>query len=256
MNMEKADSSRGDQGASPADGTSPEATRASSKAESAASAPSEAGATAPKPASVGSLGKRRGGRVGRFFRKVLVWLVLVAVGFAAGVATYHFVRYEPQSEDLAQARMERDLADQSIAKLQAQIEAQNASLQEANNTITSLQGEKLALQDELGATTARLNLMQVLVDVTSARVALFGDDVERAKAALLDTQQRLSDLLPAIGEVDSALAESMPQRLNLIISGMDRNVETAKVDLELLTKDLLEVAAALSGSNPEEALNE
>jgi hypothetical protein len=86
-----------------------------------------------------------------------------------------------------------------------------------------------------------------LVDVSNARIALFLDDVEGAKAALTNTPQRLENLRPSITEYDTSLAQSMPQRLNLIVSGLERDVETAKIDLELFTKDLLEVEAAIFG---------
>jgi hypothetical protein len=37
----------------------------------------------------------------------------------------------------------------------------------------------------------------------------------------------------------------MPQRLALILAGLDSDIETATVDLELLTGNLLDVEAAL-----------
>jgi uncharacterized Zn finger protein len=90
-----------------------------------------------------------------------------------------------------------------------------------------------------------LKLFQVLDDVSNARLALSSNDVEGAKTALLNTPQRLDALLPHIAVIDASLAQSMPQRLNLIVSGLDRDPETAKFDLELFNKDLLEVEAAL-----------
>jgi hypothetical protein len=89
-------------------------------------------------------------------------------------------------------------------------------------------------------------LDQVLVDVSNARVAQFLDNVEEAKTSLVKTQQRLENLLPRIAEYDPALAQDMPQRLNLIISGLDRDTENI-IDLELITKDLLGIEAAVFG---------
>jgi hypothetical protein len=91
-----------------------------------------------------------------------------------------------------------------------------------------------------------LNLIQVVEEVGNARLALsVNDDVEGAKAALLNTPQQLDDLLPYIAGYDTNLAQSMPQRLSLIVSGLERNPETAQIDLELFTQDLLEIEAAL-----------
>jgi hypothetical protein len=140
--------------------------------------------------------KNQPGRLQRFFRKVLIWLVVLAIVFLAGFVTDHYLRYKP-------------------------------------------------LQDELKTATGHLELLQVQVDVSNARMALALDDVEGAKAALSNTQQLLDNLLPRIAVYDPNLAQSMPQRLSLIVSGLDRDTETAKIDLELFTKDLLAIEAAL-----------
>jgi hypothetical protein len=157
---------------------------------SQAPAPPEHAATSTKAE------KTQPGRLQRFFRKVLIWLVVLAITFLAGIVTDHYLRYKP-------------------------------------------------LQDELETATAHLELLQVQVDVSNARLALSLNDVEGAKAALFTTQQRLDNLLPHITAFDTNLAQSMPQRLNLIVSGLDRDPETAKIDLELFTKDLLKIEAAL-----------
>jgi len=135
-------------------------------------------------------------RLQRSFRKALIWLVVLAIFFLAGIATDYFLRYKP-------------------------------------------------LQDELNTTTAHLTLLQVQVDVSNARLALSLNDVEGAKAALSNTQQRLEKLVPRIANFDTGLAQSMPQRLSLIVSGLGRDPETAKIDLELFSKDLLKIEAAL-----------
>jgi len=140
--------------------------------------------------------KTQPGRLQRFFRKVLIWLVILAIVFLAGIVTDHYLRFKPS-------------------------------------------------QDELKTATAHLTLLQVQVDVSTARLALSLKDVEGAKAALFNTQQRLDNLLPRIAIFDPNLAKSMPQRLSLIVSGLKRDPETAKIDLELFTKDLLAIEAAL-----------
>jgi septal ring factor EnvC (AmiA/AmiB activator) len=140
--------------------------------------------------------KTQPNRLQRFFRRALIWLVVLAIFFLAGIATDHYLRYKP-------------------------------------------------LQDELNTTTAHLTLVQVQVDVSNARLALSLNDVAGAKAALSNTQQRLEKLVPRIANFDASLAQSMPQRLNLIVSGLARDPETAKIDLELFSKDLLKIEAAL-----------
>ncbi|HEY5139803.1 MAG TPA: hypothetical protein VIJ25_10880 [Methylococcales bacterium] len=101
------------------------------------------------------------------------------------------------------------------------------------------------LQAELNTATAHSELLQILVDVSNARLALALNDIGGAKAALSNTQQRLDVLLPRISVFNSNLAQSMPQRLGLIVSGLDRDPETAKIDLGLITNDLLQIETAL-----------
>ncbi|HCC78032.1 MAG: hypothetical protein A2X25_00290 [Chloroflexi bacterium GWB2_49_20] len=187
------------------------------------------GSQAPASSEFADASKPQPGRLQRFFRKLLIWLVVLALAFLAGIVTYHYLRYKPLSEAIVDT------------------ERLNIEVQAANKKIAALEGEKKALQGEAETATAHLKLLQVLVDVNNARMALFLDDVEAAKAALVNTQDRLKNLIPIITEFDANLAESMPQRLNLIITGLERDTETVKIDLELFTKDLLEIEAALFG---------
>jgi hypothetical protein len=103
----------------------------------------------------------------------------------------------------------------------------------------------LQKQSELSRERIHLELLKTLVDVSNARIALSYDDVAGAKAALVDTSQRLENLLPSIAEFDANLAKSMPQRLFLITYGLDRDIETVKIDLELFTHDLQALETAV-----------
>lgn len=205
-------------------------------------------AAQPEPAATPTKEKKpQPSRLQRFFRKALIWLVVFAITFLAGMVTDHYLRYKPLSESMGEAQEALNQANQDISGLQAETDRLNAVIQEANDKITSLESEKKALQDELETATSHLNLLQVLIDVSNSRLALFLDDVEGAKDALVNIQQRLDNLLPRIAEFDANLAQSIPQRLSLIVSGLERDTETAKIDLELFTKDLLEIEAAIFG---------
>lgn len=187
------------------------------------------------------------GRMRRFWRGLLIWLAVVAVAFLVGLLTHHFLRYKPLTATLAQTRTELAQANETISDLQSEIESLNTKLQEASGRITKLEGEKQALQEELDTANARPELLKVLVDVSNARLALFLDDVEGAKIALTGTADSLSNLHDRIAAYDANLAQSMPQRLSLIVNGLDTDPETARIDLELLTKNLLDVESALFG---------
>jgi len=102
-------------------------------------------------------------------------------------------------------------------------------------------------QSDLNAAEVHLELLRCLTDVSNARIALFMDDVDSAKAALANMSQRLDNLASVINEYDDSLAKDMQERLGLIVSGLDRDVETAKIDLGLLAKDLLNIEAIIFG---------
>ncbi|MDP3185105.1 MAG: hypothetical protein Q8M58_07535 [Anaerolineales bacterium] len=188
------------------------------------------------------------GRLRRFWRATLIWLVVIAAVFLTGVLTYHFLRYKPLTETLTQTQGELAQANQTIGDLQAEIESLNGKLTAANDKIAALESDKQALQAELDDANAHLELLQVLVDVNTARLALFLEDVPGAELALADTPQRLEALTERLTEADANLAKSTPQRLNLILSSLESgDLTTAKIDLELITKNLLEIEIALFG---------
>jgi cytoskeletal protein RodZ len=199
-------------------------------------------ASQPTPATAHIKAKKpKSRRFQRFLRASLIWLVAIAVVFMTGVLTYHFTRYRPLNKTLTQAQSDLVEANQNISDLETRLAA-------ANDKVAALESDNQALQSEMDTAKAHLELLRVLVDINNARLALFQNNVEAAKAALTNTSQRLEDLRPSIAEYDASLAKSMPQRLSLIISGLERDVETAKIDLELITKDLLEIEGAIFGN--------
>jgi len=170
--------------------------------------------------------------VKNFFRKALIWLLVIIIAFVGGFLLDHFLRYKPLSDELRQAQSELDGVKQDISELQGQIEQIQPKMEAANARITTL-------EDDLEIANARMQFYQVLVDVNNARIALFLENIEEAQTALIDTRKRLEELEPVIEESNPELAMSLPRRLELIIDGLERDPETASIDLELFTKDLL-----------------
>lgn len=174
-----------------------------------------------------------------FMRKALIALGVVALFFLAGFLTDHFTRYKPLADTLKETRTQLEEASQSVVDLAAQSE----NLLDLNK---KAEDEIATLEAELNAARANALFYQVLVDVNNARIALFLDDLEGAQAALAETEVQLEELLPAIEAVDSDLALSLPNRLELVIAGIGRDQETGLIDLELFTKALLELEPLLA----------
>jgi len=192
----------------------------------------------PEPTQDISPEKKPPSKFVRFLRKALIALAIVAAIFFAGFLTDHFVRYSPLSEELEQAKAELEQANQELSDLEEENDRLTSANQDAEDEIATLEAE-------LTAATANMKFYQVLVDVNTARIELFMEDIESAQAALTDTQDNLEDLLPFIEEVDAELALSLPRRLELIIAGLERDPETGLIDLELFVKDLLELEPLL-----------
>ena len=174
----------------------------------------------------------------QFLRKALLWLLIIAISFLAGFLVNHFVRYQPLANALDEIKADLDQAYAEIDDLTRENERLASEINSADEEIATL-------QEDLDAARANIKYFQILVDVNNARIHLFLEDIEAAQAALEDTQARLQDLLPVIEEINPELAISLPRRLDLIVSGLERDPETGRIDLELFTKDLLELEPLL-----------
>ncbi len=168
-------------------------------------------------------------RTRRIWRSFLIWLTVIAVSFLVGVLTLNYVRLRPTNADLMQA-------NQSIVDLEEQISILESQLRNANQKAD-------ALQD---ADTHR-EFLQVQFDISTARLALANGDVASARASLAGTTQRLDKLLSEIQQADAGLAVSLPQRLSLVISGLEDNISNASVDLGLLAADLQDLVQIIFG---------
>ena len=168
----------------------------------------------------------------KFFRKVLIWLIVIVIAFGAGFLLDHFLRYQPLAENLQQTQAELASLQGDLDEAENQVEQMTPKLEAANASIASL-------EDDLVTANTRVQLYKMLVDVSNARLSLFLGNIEEAQAALADTKTGLEALGPVIEKVDAELALSLPRRLELIIAGLERDPETAAIDLELFTKDLL-----------------
>ena len=168
----------------------------------------------------------------KFFRKVLIWLIVIVVAFGAGFLLDHFLRYRPLADNLQGTQTQLAELQGDLDEAENLVEQMTPRLEAANAKITSL-------EDDLDMANARVQLYKMLVDVSNARLALFLENIEEAQTALADTKTGLEALGPVIEQVDEELALSMSRRLELIIAGLERDPETAAIDLELFTKDLL-----------------
>lgn len=163
----------------------------------------------------------------RFLRKALIWLGVGVVLFFAGFATFYFTLYQPKVDALNQTQAQ-------LTQAQSDLQSLESELADANSQV-----------DALSQADAHQALLSVMVDIYTARLALAQEDTVSAKSALLNTADTLDEITDQIAVFDAGLADTLPQRLSLITTNIDRDVETAISDCDQILKDLKQVETAL-----------
>ena len=187
-------------------------------------------------AAPGSVVTKEGSRFGRFLRRLLRWGVLLLVTFTLGVVAMHFVQVQPlraERNDLTQSLVE---AEETRQELQAEID-----------DLEGVEAENQVLTESIIQREARLMLLNVLVDVTRAQLALAQDEPVGVAAALQATGEKLRSLRDLLGTSAAADLEGSRQRLVLVLSEVDGDPFAAERDLEILANTILEIERELSG---------
>lgn len=157
--------------------------------------------------------KSKGERFMGFIRKMITWILVFLLVYLAGVVTIYVLEYQPTKDALEQTQLE---------------------LEQANSTIADQQSEL----DDAYFMLSYNAYLEVVADLYAARLGLAIDDSLGAKAALATTDVQLELILDDVAAFDQALADSLPQRLSLIINNIDADVERAILDAEFLSEDL------------------
>jgi hypothetical protein len=170
----------------------------------------------------------------RKFRRILLWAVGFVVVFAAGVVLSWYLQVRPQAAQIADLSAEVLYAQEQIDELSAEVEG-----------LRPLVEENAALAEELILTSAHLDLLSVLVDVTTAQLALAQEDDIAARAALTDTDERLGALKSTLEGANATEVSDMMGRLALVIEEVESDTFAARRDLEILANNLLALERVL-----------
>lgn len=176
-------------------------------------------------------------RLGKFFRKALRWVTGLIVVFALGVGTTYFVRVRPMNYQIQDLENQLQAADLTVSQLEEQI-----------STFAGLETENEKLTNELLETQLHVDIMRVLVDVTSAELALANEDIITAKASLTGTDERLADLEETLQGEDQQTIEGMRTRLTLVLEELETDAFAALSDLDVLASNLLALERSLFGN--------
>jgi len=170
----------------------------------------------------------------RFMSRALRWVTGFMVVFACGVAVTWVVQVRPGLEQIGSLQAELESAQNQIDLLESEVES-----------LHPLEGENSSLRNEITTTKQRMDLLSVLVDVTTAQLAIAQEDPIAAKAALAGTDDRLMALDVELIGADTV--EKLRNRLALVLEEVDDSAFAAQVDLQVLASDLLSLESDLFG---------
>ena len=168
------------------------------------------------------------GRFALFLRGLLRWAAGLLLVFGLGVMATWIVRVKPQADQLDALRSQLDGLQSEVDSLTSEVEGLRPLKQKAAD-----------LQDQLTLAEGQLQVLQILVDVTSAQVQMGLGDPAAARQALSKTDERLQTLQSTLGADKQNVIQSMRDRLGLVLSEMGTNSFAAVSDLEVLAGDLV-----------------
>ena len=152
---------------------------------------------------------RKGSPLGRFFRGLLRWVTAIAVVFGLGVLATWFVRVQPQSEQLAH-----------------------------------LQTRVVALETQINGPQPQVEILQCLLDISKAQVALAQGNQDGMRQALSATDARLAKLEQELPPEQGQTLHDARSRLTMVLSEAGSSALAARNDLEVLSNDLASLRPA------------
>jgi cell division protein FtsB len=170
----------------------------------------------------------------RRLRRILIWSVGLLLLFALGVAAAWFLQIGPVRETNRVLRTELDTAQQSVEALSADVDR-----------LQPLEAENESLREQVDRLESHIFLLDVLVDVSKAQLALVEEDPIAAKDALQDTGQRLEQLEQRLSGSDAEAVAGMSERLKLAIEEVETDEFAARRDLEILANNLIALEQGL-----------
>jgi DNA repair ATPase RecN len=172
----------------------------------------------------------------RRLRRFLFWTVGLLLLFAFGVVAAWFLQIQPMREQNRALQADLAEAQERVNSLTSEVER-----------LRPLEAENEALEEKAAELESHIFLLDVLVDVSKAQLALVEEDPIAAEDALGGTAERLQQLEKRLSGADAETVRGMSERLALAIEEVETDEFAARRDLEILANNLIALEQRLFG---------
>ncbi len=212
-----------------------EATESAVKEAPAEPAKAEPASAEPKPGVLKWLFDPSTGR-GRFMRTFARWTAIVIGLFALGFLVAYFALYQPAAQQLEDSRAENVSLTAQLKTTQDQMVDLQGDLTDSKGLLLQAQNGQSETQAELTQMTTQRRVLEILYDVTAARLAWMTNDQVVALTLLVNADAMLYDVRPDIQAKDAKLADFVEEQLQNTIAGIKSNAPSIPNSLEKLNR--------------------
>jgi chromosome segregation ATPase len=167
------------------------------------------------------------GKARLIFRRILIWLVVIAIAFAGGFFVDAVLRYQPEKAKVADLTEEITSAQTEITTLEEEID--RLSLFEEHN---------VSLTEEIADITTHITILSARAAVADATLALEQSRFADAKLALDKVGSTLETLKTMLNDDQVEVVVNMLQRHQLILIELEDDSFSAQTDLGVLASKL------------------
>ena len=171
--------------------------------------------------------KEKPSKVRVIWRRILVWLVVMAIAFAGGFFLDTLMRYQPQVELVKVLNEDLEAAGVEISSLEGEIER-----------LAQFEEQNIGLEEEIAKITTHITILSARAAVADASLAVEQARQADASLALDKLGSTLETLKSMLNEEQAEVVENMIQRHKLILIELDDDGFSVLTDLELLASKL------------------
>ena len=173
-------------------------------------------------------------RARKIWRRILTWLVVIAIAFAGGFFLDTYLRLHPEQDKNAALQIDIHDAQEEILSLEAEIDA-----------LGLFQDKNIELNQQIEQLEIHLVILSLRVGVAEASLALEQGRQADAKLVLDKVGTSLESLKEMLNEAQGEVVENMIQRYQLVMIELENDGATVLTDLELLSSKLQDLENTL-----------